>query len=341
MNTRDFDIICKGISNWDMYLNATILITGSTGRLGHYLLKAFAEANLRYNLNLKIVGMARSHQKVKKVFGNLLDSANIYFIYQDVNCPIELESDVDYIFHTAGPASPRDFKNSAVSVLWSHVNGTHNVLEFAIRHETKKVFYVSTVETYGCLQENTLIREEDMGQLENRNARACYPEAKRLCETMLWTYKETYGLDFCGVKLSHTFGPGIELNDGRVFADFINSVLNRQDIVLHSDGSTMRTYTYTPDAINAMLLIMEKGESGCLYNVAANENLISVRDLASLIASYSLEQETKVICRLESNKMPYLPFKLPIMDTSKVRSLGWSPQTNLSDMIKWTIQSFL
>lgn len=340
MIERDIDIICKGISNWEMYRNTTVLITGSTGRLGRYILETLAEVDSRYNLYLKIVGMARSRKKVADVFSHLVDRPNISFVYQDINNPVEYNGSVDYIFHTAGPAAPRDFKESAASVLWTHVNGTRNVLEFAVGHNTKKVFYVSTVETYGEWQKDSLINEEEMGPLRNKNARACYPEAKRLCETMLFTYKATYGLDFGGVTLCHTLGPGIVLDDGRAFAEFINCVLNERDIILHSDGGAMRTYTYTPDVINAVFLIMEKGENGCLYNVAANENLISIRDLANLIANFSPNHKTTVKFSDEASKMPYLPFKLPIMDTTKIRNLGWAPQTNLRDMFYWTIESF-
>ena len=180
-----------------------------------------------------------------------------------------------------------------------------------------------------------------MGALQNLNARACYPEAKRLCETMFSCYKAKYDLDFCGVKLCHTLGPGILLDDGRAFAEFIDCALKGKDFILHSDGSAMRTYTYTADAINAFFIIMEKGKSGCLYNVAANENLISIRDLAKLIASCSPNRGVKVVISDKAYDMPYLPFKLAIMDTTKVRELGWKPQTDLVHLFQWTMNSFL
>ena len=103
----------------------------------------------------------------------------------------------------------------------------------------------------------------------------------------------------------------------------------------------MRTYTYTSDAINAIFMIMEKGENGYIYNVAANENLISIRDLANLIANLSPKRQTKVKFSVEASKMPYLPFKLAIMDTTKVRELGWEPQTNIENTFRWTMESFI
>mgnify|MGYP001625460080 CR=1 FL=1 len=337
---RDIDIICRGYVNWKMYRNKTVLITGATGRLGRYILETLADVDIKYNLNMRILGLARSEKKAKEVFGGTLELPNVSFLYKDVNKEISYEGYIDYIFHTAGPAAPVDFKNTAVETLWAHVNGTHNILECARNHGTERVFYVSTVETYGDFSGKVNIKEEDMGILHHLNFRACYPEAKRLCETMLASYKEEYGVDYCGVRFSHTLGPGILLDDGRAFAEFINCVLHDQDIVLNSDGSAMRTYTYVADGINAAFLIMSKGES-TFYNVAADENLISVRDLANLIAGLSITGKSKVVFSKKTSEMPYLPFILPIMDTTKIRKLGWRPQVNLEKTFKWTMESFV
>lgn len=341
MEKRDFNIICGNGVNWFVYRDKTILVSGSTGRLGRYVLESLIDADMKFNLNLRVIGLARNPDKVKEVFDNLIEFPNVSFIFQDVNVPIFYEGNVDYIFHTAGPAAPQDFKDTSVETLWAHVNGTHNILEFAREHNTEKIFYVSTVETYGEWKSDDLIREEDMGPLKNINFRACYPEAKRLCETMLACYREEYSIDFCGVHFCHTLGPGILLNDGRAFAEFIACSLKGENIILHSDGSAMRTYTYTPDAVNAIFLVMEKGESGMLYNVAANENLISIRELANIIADLSPSGKTKVLFSEAAGNLPYLPFKLAIMDTSKIRALGWKPQVDIYRMFKWTMESFL
>ena len=339
MEKRDFDIIQSNGVDWYFYRNRTILITGATGRLGRFILESLLDADIRYNLNLRIIGVARDAGKAKEVFGDILDFPNVAFLYQDINVPVDMEGRVDFVFHTAGPAAPKDYYEPA-ETLWAHVNGTHNVLEFSRQHEVERIFYVSTVETYGEWKSDDLIREEDMGPLKNLNARACYPEAKRLCETMLACYKQEYGIDFVGARLCHTLGPGILLDDGRAFAEFIACSLKGEDIVLHSDGSAMRTYTYTADAVNGMFLIMQKGEGGVIYNVAANENLVSIRDLAGILAELSPSKKTKIVFSDEAGKLPYLPFKLAIMDTSRVRGLGWQPQTDIRTLLKWTMESF-
>lgn len=339
MEKRDLDIIFEG-QNWYFYRNKTILVTGATGRLGRYILEALSAADLNWNLNMRIIGLARSEEKARNVFGEIVDLPNVLFLYQDINEKIDYIGTIDFIFHTAGPAAPIDFRYSAVETLWAHVNGTHNVLECAKKHETRRVFYISTVEIYGLWKEERRIQESDMGPMQNLNFRACYPEAKRLCETMLAAYKEEYGIDYCGMRCCHTLGPGILLNDGRGFAEFMQCALEGKDIVLHSDGSAMRTYTYTADAINAAFLIMEKGDS-ILYNVAAEANLISIRDLALLISRLIPNKDIKVVYGEDMSKMPYLPFELGIMDTTAVREIGWRSRVNLEETFRRTMESFL
>ena len=339
MEKRDLAIITKSAVNWRMYLNRTVLITGATGRLGRYIVETLADVDLQYNLNMRIIGLARSEEKAREVFDNLLDLPNVEFLYQDVNTPIEYEAKIDYIFHTAGPAAPKDY-DTPTHTLWAHVNGTHNIMECARLHQTKRVFYVSTVEIYGAWESDEKIKETDMGIMRHLNSRACYPEAKRLCETMLATYKQEYGISYCGVRLCHTLGPGVALDDGRGFAEFMDCVLKNEDIVLHSDGGAMRTYTYVADAVNAMFLIMDKGEDA-FYNVANENNLISIRDLAETLVTLLPDRTCKVRFSEEAAKLQYLPFKLAILDTSKVRELGWKPKTDIKTMFKWTLESFL
>lgn len=339
MEKRDLDIIIKSAVNWRMYLNSTVLVTGATGRLGRYILEALADIDLKYNLNMTILGLARNEKKAREVFDNLLDLPNIEFLYQDVNTEIEYDGKIDYIFHTAGPAAPKDY-DTPVDTLWVHVNGTHNVMECAREHLTKRVFYVSTVEIYGAWESEDKIKESDMGIMQHLNSRACYPEAKRLCETMLTAYKQQYGISFCGVRLCHTLGPGVALDDGRGFAEFMDCVLKNQDIVLHSDGGAMRTYTYVADAVNAMFLIMDKGEDK-LYNVANIDNLISIRELAEMMVKLLPDRTCRVRFSEEVAKLQYLPFKLAIMDVSEVKELGWKPITDIEKIFKWTLESFL
>ena len=338
---RDINIIMDYPIDWERFRNKTILVTGATGRLGMYIVEALSEANIRWNLNNEILLLARSKKKVQEIFGKSLELPFFHQLIQDVTEPIEYDGNVDFIFHTAGLASPSDFTDTPVDTLWGHVQGTRNVLELARTHNCEKVLYVSTVEIYGEWKSEQGIKEDDMGPIKCDGFRACYPEAKRLCETMLASYEKQYGVPYAVVRLCHTFGPGISLYDGRAFSEFIRCVLEKRDIVLQSDGSAVRTYTYVADAIAAMFLVVTKGKDKA-YNVANLQNEISIRDLAELIASLDPREKTKVVFQAEKKEgLAYLPFKLGIMDTSRIEELGWKARVNVRDAFRWTLDSFI
>lgn len=337
---RDIEIILKNPIDWECFRNKTVLVTGATGRLGMYIVEAINKADIDWNLNVTIIALARSEKKLKEVFGESLKLPNIHTLVQDITEPIYWEGDVHYIFHTAGLASPRDFTNWPVDTLWGHVQGTRNVLELARNKKSEKVLYVSTVEVYGEWKSEMEIGEEDVGPMHCDNARACYPEAKRLCETMLASYEAQYQIPYVGVRLCHTFGPGILLDDGRAFSEFIANVIQGEDIILQTDGSAVRTYTYVADAIGAMLLAFTKGKEH-YYNIANLNNLISIRDLAELIASLDARGNVKVqYADKEEQKLKYLPFKLGIMNVDKITALGWRPQIGLKEAFRYTLESF-
>lgn len=337
---RDIEIISKNPIDWEIFRNKTVLVTGATGRLGMYFVEAISKANIDWNLNITILLLARSREKLQEVFGRSLSLPYIYVLIQDIVEPICWKGSIHYIFHTAGLASPRDFTNWPVDTLWGHVQGTYNILELARKKKSKKVLYVSTVEIYGEWREGKDICEEDMGVMHCDNARACYPEAKRLCETMLASYGAQYHVPYVVARLCHTFGPGISLDDGRAFSEFIRNVIEKKDIVLQSDGSAVRTYTYVADAIGAMLLAFTKGKD-TEYNIANTENLISIKDLAYLITKLDTSGKVKVrYADQEGKKLSYLPFKLGIMNVSRIMKLGWRPQVGLEDAFRYTLESF-
>lgn len=340
MEQRDIDIVFQSPIDWEYFRNKTILVTGATGRIGMYLVEAINKANSDWNLNITILAHARSKKKLAKIFGPSLQLPNLHVLVQDITQPIQWNDSLDYIFHTAGAASPSDFTQCPVETIFGHLHGTQNVLELA-RKNSAKVLYVSTVEIYGDWHEETRIKETDVAPLRCDNVRACYPEAKRMCETMLEAYRVEYGVSYTGVRLSHTLGPGIILDDGRSFAEFLKNVKDGQDIILHSDGSAVRTYTYTADAVGAMLLAFTTGRERW-FNIANINNIIAIGDLAELIASLDPQNMVKVVYA-QGNKpaLRYLNFNLGIMDVSRIMALGWKPYVNLENTFRYTLESIL
>ena len=337
---RDLDIIFNNAIDWETFRDKRILVTAATGRLGMYIVEALVKADLDYNLNMRVLAHARNEGKLQAVFGNTLELPNVETLLQDIEKTIRTDGPIDFIFHTAGPAAPKDFTKTPVETLWTHVSGTRNVLELARKKKSEKVIYISTVEIYGENTGEEPFAETDMGVIRPDHVRSCYPEAKRLCETMLASYAAEYGISYVGARMSHTFGPGISLEDGRSFSEFIQCAIRGEDIVLHSDGSAVRPYTYVADAIGAVFMTATKGAANEFYNIANLDNQISIGDLAQLIAELSPSQKTKVVYDHADGQLKYLNFKLGVMNTEKIRKLGWHPDIDLRTAFRYTMESF-
>lgn len=336
---RDIDIIAGSPVDWEVFRDKTIMVTGATGRLGMYIVEALAWADREKNLGLTIVALARNEKKLQQIFGEHLKLSCMRILVQDITEPISFDGDIHYIFHASGAASPKDITKAPVDTMWGHVQGARNVLELAREKKTEKIMYISTVDTYGEWKSGESMKETDVGVSKFDNVRACYSESKRLCETMFVCYEAQYGISYQTVRLCHTFGPGIVLDDGRAFAEFIGNVLAGEDIVLQSDGSAMRTYTYVADAVGAVLLAFSKGREKC-YNIANIDNLISVRDMAQMIADLDPEHKVKVRYSQESSDLQYLPFKLGVMNIDRITQLGWTPTVGLQDAFRYTMEAF-
>ena len=138
---RDIDIIMSSAIEWECFRNKTVLVTGATGRIGMYIVEVLSKADIDWNLNMNIIVLARSKEKLNKIFKQTLKLPNVNSLVQDIVDPIEYKGDVNYIFHTAGPASPRDFTNWPVDTLWAHVQGTRNVLNL-LRIKKRKKYYM-------------------------------------------------------------------------------------------------------------------------------------------------------------------------------------------------------
>ena len=171
--------------------------------------------------------------------------------------------------------------------------------------------------------------------------RSCYPESKRMCESLCASYASEYGVPAKVVRLTQTFGPGVAYNDGRVFAEFARCAIEGRNIVLNTKGETKRNYLYTEDAANALFTVLAKGVPGEAYNAANEETYCTIYEMACLVAKECAggKIEVEVRERADAAKLGYAPTLHMNLDASKLRSLGWEPQVGFVDMYKNTIQA--
>lgn len=294
--------------------------------------------------NTTVIALVRNRQKAEKRFGHLLNSANFKIVVQDVTAPIEIAEKIDFIIHAASQASPKYYKTDPVGTLSANVLGTINLIELARKNNVTSFLFFSSGEVYGEVKaEDIPIKEDTFGYLNCANVRACYGESKRMGENICVSYHEQYGVPAKIIRPFHTYGPGMALDDGRVFADFVANVVNKQDIVMMSDGSAIRPFCYLRDATLGFLTVLTKGESGQAYNVGNPNEEHSILELANIIVGLYPEFGLKVIKNKPIADANYM--KSPILRNSpnidKIRQLGWLPNVTVYEGFKRTIASFL
>ena len=213
------------------------------------------------------------------------------------------------------------------------------MLELAKRKNVSGIVYLSSMEVYGAPETDEKIRENHATNLQTTEVRTSYPESKRMCESLCVAYASEYQVPAKIVRLTQTFGPGVNYNDGRVFAEFARCAIEKRNIVLHTKGETKRNYLYTLDAVMAILTVLVKGASGEAYNAANENTYCSIYEMAKLVAKEIANGEIKVEIKEEDTaKFGYAPPLKMNLDTTKLRALGWNATTNLVEMFTHLIQ---
>ena len=170
------------------------------------------------------------------------------------------------------------------------------------------------------------------------NPRSCYSEGKKAAETMCVSFREEYGLNVKIARLAHTYGPGMSIYDGRVQADFLKNIYHREDIVLKSEGNAIRTYTYIADAVAGLYRILLNSDD-VVYNIGNENAKVSIRELAEILVGLYPEKGLKLIFDIpEGGTKGTAPYTLGILDSSKIRRLGWNPQYSIKEGFKRTLE---
>ena len=244
---------------------------------------------------------------------------------------------MDYIIHSAAPTGSKYFVEHAVETFGIIVKGTERLLEYAKSHCQKGFLYLSSLEVYGRIDDDTIpITEIVQGYLNPLEVRSSYPMAKRAAECQCHLYAKQYGLRVMIARLTQTTGAGIAKDDNRVIAQFARLASQGQDIVLHTTGESARPYCYTTDAISGLLYILLKGESGEAYNVSNDETYISARGIAEFLKELFVPA---IDVKIELNdSMGYAPPTKQRLNSAKLQQLGWRPRCGLDEILKRLIE---
>jgi UDP-glucuronate decarboxylase len=340
---EDLNYIYNSNIDWSIFRNTSILITGANGFLPAYLVEFFLYLNnIIPELNIKVFGLVRNENKAKERFKDHLKNKNLELIIQDVCDEIKIKENIDYIFHAASQASPKFYGLDPVGTLYPNIIGTINLLNFSKSKNVKSFLYFSSGEVYGEVKSKS-IDENNYGYLDPTNIRSCYAESKRMGENICISFNHQFGINVKIVRPFHTYGPGMALDDGRVFADFVNCIIKKNEINLNSDGSSIRCFCYLSDATIGFIKVLLDGIPGQAYNLGNPKEEISILNLANMLTNLYPEYNLKIKLKNQINSKGYLASKVQKISPNigKIMKLGWSPEINLAKGFKRTIDSFL
>ena len=300
-----------------------ILITGGAGFVCSHLADTLFEKN--HNLILLDNLLTGNKNNIE----HLLEYKNVKFIQHDVQDHIDISEEIDFIFHFASAASPIAYQENPVNTLKAGSIGTINTLGLA---KVKNADYLlaSTSEIYGD-PEVSPQSEEYWGNVNPNGERSMYDEAKRFAEAATATYSRTYNLQTKVVRIFNTYGPRMQLNDGRVVTNFIVQALKGEDITVYGDGSQTRSFSYVQDTVNGIVSLMES-EHNDVFNIG-NPTEITINELASKIIEI-----TNSNSKLINKDLPQDDPKQRKPDITKAKTLlNWEPKVKLEDGLTKTI----
>ena len=301
-----------------------IVITGGSGFVGSYLCEKLI------NDEHKIIVIDNLLTGSTENINHLIQNENFSFIELDVQNHIEIENKVDYVLHFASAASPKAYTEHPVNTLKAGSVGTINTLGLAKKHDAEYLL-ASTSEVYGdpLISPQT---EEYWGNVNPNGERSMYDEAKRFAEAAVATYSRSYDLKTKIVRIFNTYGPRMQLNDGRVVTNFIVQALRNENITIYGDGTQTRSFSYVEDTVAGIISLMNSSEYD-VFNIG-NPNEMTVKHLAEKIIK--LTDSTSEIKFLE---LPNDDPKQRKPDISKAKAkLNWEPKVNLEDGLTKTIK---
>ena len=304
--------------------NKVNLITGGTGFLGSHLAENLLESGE------EVICLDNNFTGRKENIKNFFCNPNFEFIRHDITQPIHLE--VNRIWHLACPASPVHYQSNPIKTAKTSFLGTLNMLGLAKRVGAR-ILMASTSEVYGDPKEHPQ-KESYNGSVNPIGIRSCYDEGKRIAETLCFDYKRMHNVDIRVMRIFNTYGPRMNLKDGRVVSNFIVQALQKNNLTIYGDGSQTRSFCYVVDLIDGMIKLMNGSHNGPI-NIG-NPTEFTIKELAEIVIE-------KINPRLEISYFP-LPQDDPLQRKPDItlakKALSWEPKININEGLNRTIPWF-
>ena len=302
-----------------------VLVTGGAGFIGSYLCEELL------NKGYDVICCDNFYTGNKDNLERILDNKNFELLRHDITFPLYLE--VDIILNFACPASPVHYQNDPVQTVKTCVHGAINMLGLAKRTNAT-VMQASTSEVYGDPEIHPQ-SEDYKGAVNITGPRACYDEGKRCAETIFWDYKRQHDVNIKIIRIFNTYGPRMQLNDGRVVSNFITQALLNKNITIYGAGDQTRSFCYVDDLISGIMLMMEKTNFCGPINLG-NPSEISIKQLASEIIEITGSNSKLVHKDLPLDDPQQ---RCPDISLAK-KELEWHPKYDRNQGLKKTIEYF-
>jgi dTDP-glucose 4,6-dehydratase len=302
------------------------LVSGAAGFIGSHLCdRLLADGHSVLALDNLITGSRRNLAHLEK-------NPKFTFLEFDVTKPCDFEGPFDHVWHLASLASPKDYLEHPLETLESGSTATRNMLEVA-RRDHARFLVTSTSESYGDPLEHPQV-ETYWGNVNPVGMRSCYDESKRYAEALTMAYHRVHGVRTNIARIFNTYGPRMQLQDGRVVPAFMDQALRGLPLTVFGDGSQTRSFCYVSDLVDGLVRLSQSDER---YPVNLGNPLeLTILEFAECISQLmGLEQE------IRHEPLPADDPKRRQPDISKAkRLLGWEPKVSLQEGLKETVEYF-
>lgn len=311
------------------------LITGAKGYIGSMLIAALLQE--------------KSSNEIIAITRNIVSADNCYrvkWICGDITEKVVFDSvdgKVDYIIHCASETKSKMMVEYPVETSYGIVEGTYNVLNFAKERKVKSVVMLSSFEVYGYSAEfdEQKVTETCIGKIDSTNPRSSYPLGKNMAEGYCYFFAKEYSVPAKVVRLAQVFGKGVAKDDSRIFAQIARCVIDKRDIVLNTDGQSIGNYCDIEEAVKGILLVLHKGKDGECYNIVNEDNTMSIKAMATLVAKHFTNNNIKVITKCHEKASSIYPHNTNVqMSSERIRKLGWEPHKSLVEMYDDLIETY-
>jgi len=306
----------------------TILIAGGAGFIGSHLTEKYLNAGHR----VIVIDNLQTTWKPKNI-SQYLSNPRFRFIKADINDKLDIAEKIDWIFNCACAGSYTSYQFNPVHTVKTNTVGMINLLELA-RSNDARILQTSTSEIYGDPLESPQ-KESYHGNVNSLGPRACYDEGKRVAETLCMDYHREYGVDVRIVRIFNSYGPNMDVNDGRAITNFVMNALQNRDLLIYGDGTNTRSFQYIDDLTRGLDCMMNvEGVTGPIN--LGNPGEITMKDLAEKVI-HATGSTSKLVFVAGATDDPRR--RCPDIALAK-SALGWEPRVPLADGLKKTIEYF-